>query len=42
MLKHRIDLHDRSFVIATLDSDGALVKRREIATGRVPPLLYLV
>jgi hypothetical protein len=39
MLTHGIDLHKRSLVIATLDSSGALVKRRRLPT-RGPDVLY--
>jgi len=41
MLTHGIDLHKRSLVIATLDSSGALVKRRRLPTRGPDVLHYL-
>lgn len=41
MHQHGIDLHKRSLVIATLDVDGSLVKRRKIPARRADLVHYL-
>jgi transposase len=41
MLQHGIDLHKRSLTIATVDSQGNLVKQKRLPTDRSALMRYL-